>query len=49
MKILGERRSPNSDLWSIVIQNVEELMAKNSFDLRDLSTILDCYYKLLVV
>ena len=38
MKILGERRSTNSDLWSLVIENVDELLAKEgTFDLKDLS------------
>ena len=26
MKVLGERRSPNSDLWSLVIENVDDLL-----------------------
>jgi hypothetical protein len=49
MKIMGERRSPNSDLWSMVIENVEELLVKEAFDIKDISQIVDCYYKLQVV
>ena len=48
MKIIGERRSTNTDLWSMVIENVDELLLKEAFDIKDLSQIVDCYYKLLV-
>jgi hypothetical protein len=49
MKILGERRSANSGLWSLVIENVEDLLAKEAFDLKEISQIVDCYYKLNVI
>jgi len=37
MKILGERRSANSGLWSLVIENVEDLLAQEAFDLKEIS------------
>ena len=49
MKILGERRSANSGLWSLVIENVEDLLAQEAFDLKEISQIVDCYYKLNVI
>ena len=49
MKILGERRSANSGMWSLVIENVEDLLAQEAFDLKEISQIVDCYYKLNVI
>ena len=49
MKIMGERRSTNSDLWSLVTENVDELLVKEAFDIKEISQIVDCYYKLLIV
>ena len=37
MKILGERRSPNTDLWSLVIENVDDLLTQEAFDLKEIS------------
>ena len=37
VKILAERRSPNESLWSLVLENVEELLPSEAFDLKELA------------
>ena len=47
LKILAERRSTNLHLWSLLQTDIAGLLKENTniFTLKELSQILDCYYK----
>jgi hypothetical protein len=45
LKIVTDRRMTNGRVWQLLHLDIDALMQGSTFDLKDLSLILDCYYK----
>lgn len=45
MRMLSERKMANGKLWQLMQKDVEALMKESVFDLKELSMIIDYYYK----
>lgn len=46
MRMLSERKMANGRLWQLMQKDVEKLLRDNVFNLKELSIIIDNYYKL---
>lgn len=45
LRILTERKLINAQIWELLQADIEALLLNDSFDLKELTSILDCYYK----
>lgn len=45
LKILGDRRMLNAELWDSVYKDIDLLVLNQEFELNEIGMVLDCIYK----